>query len=407
MIKNHIIYNDYSDWRFDIAKAKGDFIWDKNGKKLIDFTSGWNVTNLGWNHPEIIQAIVTQAKKNTYASMWTADEIQNEYARALTKSLPKGLDAVGRATGGTEANEEAIKTARAYTGRKKIIGFKDTYHGQSFGTLAIGYLPEYVESISPLVGGFLQMDYPKLFGDKRSQEKTLNEFGKKLEKLLSKKDIAAIVTEAGIITGWGSTFVAPEGFLTLVRKLTKKYGTLLILDEVGTGFSRCGKLFGMEIENVTPDIATFAKGLSNGASAIGAMVTSTDIAEKTYKQSNLTSTFGWTPIACAAALKTLQIHKRDKVWLKAKKDGRYLIDNLKKELSGLKIIADIRGIGMEVGVSTSKQGIVNKIVQKAKDKGLHIVSDNENNIQLMPPLTIDRKNLDKGTDILTSVFKKT
>lgn len=406
MIKKHIIYNDYSDWRFDVAKAKGDFIWNKNGKKLIDFTSGWNVTNLGWNHPEITQAIIAQAKKNTYASMWTADDIQNKYARELAKSLPKSLDAVGRATGGTEANEEAIKTARAYTGRKKIIGFKDTYHGQSFGTLAIGFLPEYVESISPLVGEYIHMEYPKTFGDNRKPEEILDEFGNKLEKRLAKGNVAAIVAEAGIITGWGSTYVAPNGFLTKVRKLTKKYGALLILDEVGTGFSRCGKLYGMQIENVVPDIATFAKGLSNGAAAIGAMVTTKNIAEKTYKKSNLVSTFGWTPISCAAALKTLQIHKRDKVSLKAKKDGEYLIDSLKKELAQSKNIEDIRGIGMEIGVSTTKKGIVNKIVEKAQNKGLHIVSDNENNIQLMPPLTIDRKNLNKGIDILTSVFKR-
>jgi acetylornithine/succinyldiaminopimelate/putrescine aminotransferase len=405
MIKRNIIYNDYSDWSFDVSKAKGDFVWDKSGKRMIDFTSGWNVTNLGWNHPEITQAIIDQARKNTYAAMWTADEIQNEYAKVLTQSLPKGLDAVGRATGGTEANEEAIKTARSYTGRKKIIGFKNTYHGQSFGTIAIGFLPEYVESFSPLVGGFVQMDYPKLFGSNKDPNEILSDFGKKLEKFLAKKDVAAIVTEAGIITGWGSTYVAPKGFLTLVRKLTKKYGTMMILDEVGTGFSRCGKLYGMEIENVVPDIATFAKGLSNGAAAIGAMVTMTEIAEKTYKKSNLTSTFGWTPIACAVALKTLQIHKRDKIWQKAQKDGKYLMDTLKKEFDGVKGVADVRGIGMEVGVSVTKDGVVGKIVRKAREKGLHIVSDNERNIQLMPPLTIKQNNLDNGISILVNLIK--
>ncbi len=405
MIKNNIIYSGYPEWRFNVLKAKGDYIWDKTGKRMIDFTSGWNVTNLGWNNPEISDAVIKQIKKSTYVPMWTADDVQNEYAKLLVQSLPKELNVIGKATGGTEANEEAIKTARAYTKRKKIVGFKNAYHGQSFGTLAIGFLPKYVKSISPLVDDFIQIEYPKLFDNKKSPEEILYEFGQKLEKILVKEDVAAIVTEAGIITGWGSTYVAPKGFLTLVRKLTKKYGALLILDEVGTGFSRCGKLYGMEIENVVPDIATFAKGSSNGVAAIGTMVTTTKIAEKTHRLTNLISTFGWTSVACAAALKTLQIHQRDKIWLKSAKDGKYLIETLRKELLDVKQVADIRGIGMEVGVSFKKDKIVNEIVQKAEDNGLHIVSDNERNIQLMPPLTISRENLNKGIDILVTVIK--
>jgi len=403
MLKKRIIYNEFSDWTFDVLKAKGSFIWNKKGNKLIDFTSGWNVTNLGWNNPEISNAVIKQAKKSTYAPMWTADEVQNRFAKALTDSLPKSLVAVGRATGGTEANEEAIKTARAYTGRKKIIGFKDTYHGQSFGTMSLGHLPDYVKDISPMVGGYMQMDFPKV----RDNEKpgvTLNKFAKKLEKILAKKDVAAIVTEANIITGWGTTFVAPRGYISLVRRLTKKYGTLLILDEVGTGFSRCGKLYGMEIEKVTPDIATFAKGLSNGVAAIGAMVTTKKIADKTYDKSNLTSTFGWTPIACAAALKTLQIHKREKMWKKAKRDGEYLMSVLRKKLGKYKNITDVRGIGMEIGLEFSEGSLVDMVVKGARQKGLLLVKGEERNIQIMPPLTIQRKELDRGLDILIDVI---
>lgn len=411
MLKNRIIYSDFSEWIFDVSKAKGSYIWDKEGNKLLDFTSGWNVTNLGWNHPEITEAIIKQVRKNTYVPMWTADSVQNEYADALARSLPKELGAIGRATGGTEANEEAIKTARAYTRRKKIIGFKDTYHGQSFATLAIGYLPEYVESILPLTSGFVQLDFPKIYGTSKSPKEILADFTQNLEKVLAREDVAAVVTEAGIITGWGSTYVAPRGYLKIVRKLTKKYGTLLILDEVGTGFSRCGKLFGMELENVVPDIATFAKGLSNGAAAIGAMVTTTEIAKRIYDKINLTSTFGWTPIACAAALKTLKIHKQDKVWQKAKKDGEYLMNSLKQKLADDPRVKDIRGIGMEVGIELVKdkkiKGIplVDRVVESARKKGLHLVCDHASVIQLMPPLIISRKDLDQGIDILINLIK--
>lgn len=414
MIKNKIIYTNFSDWRFEVSRAEGSYIWDKKGRKLIDFTSGWNVTNLGWNQPEITEAIIKQAKKNTYVSMWSADPIQEEYAVELSKSLLKGLTAIGRATGGTEANEEAIKTARAYTKRKKILGFKDTYHGQSFGTLAIGYKKEYLPDVYPLVPGFVQLEFPNLYRTDKCGEELLTTFEKKLESVLSKRDIAAVITEAEIITGWGSTYVAPKGYLKTVRRVTKKYGTLLILDEVGTGFSRCGKLFGMQLENVTPDIATFAKGISNGAAAIGAMVTTKEIAEKTYPGTNLVSTFGWMPTACAAALRTLQIHKRDKVWLKAEKDGRYMLKTLGKELKDHPKVGDIRGKGMEIGIDfvkdkkTKKKDpeIIEKIVEKAFARGLHIVCDHDSNIQLMPPLTISRKNLNKGLEILVETINQ-
>jgi acetylornithine aminotransferase len=404
MIKNHIIYNNYSEWTFDISRAEGNYVYDSHEKRMIDFTSGWNVTNLGWNNPEIISAVKEQLKKNTYAPMWTADSIQNQLASELIKVLPRVLDSVGRATGGTEANEEAIKTARAHTGRHKIVGFKDTYHGQSFGSMSIGFRPEHVESISPMVGDFVQIDFPKLYGDKRTEIEILKDYSDRLEKLLQGKDIAAIVTEAGMITGWGSAYVAPAGFLRVTRDLCTKYGTLLILDEVGTGFSRLGKFFGMEIENVIPDIVTLAKGLSNGVAAIGAMVTTTKIAENTYKATNNSSTFGWMPISCAAAIKTLQIHQRDKIWEQSHREGEYLKSALSRELKDHPHVADVRGVGMEIGIQFIK-GQVDKIVDCARDKGLHLVCDHTTVIQLMPPLVIDRKTLDKGIDILISSIK--
>lgn len=223
--------------------------------------------------------------------------------------------------------------------------------------------------------------------------------------MLSSGEVAAIVTEAGIVTGSGSTLTAPKGYLKLVRKLTRKHGVLMILDEVGTGFSRCGKLFGMEIESVTPDIVTFAKGISNGVAAIGAMVTTKEIAQKAYMNAELTSTFGWTPVACAAALKTLQIHLRDRIWEKSYENGSYLLKTLQKELGSDQRVADIRGIGMEIGVTFSKPNMMEKVVDNAGKKGLHLANCYNNNIQIMPPLTIDKQTLQKGIEIFIDTVK--
>jgi 4-aminobutyrate aminotransferase-like enzyme len=405
MIHNHIIYNIYLDWSFDIERAEGSYLWTTSGQQVIDFTSGWNTTNLGWNHPEVVDALVAQAKKNTYAPMWTADPAQHEYAALLTGALPAPLTAVGRATGGTEANEMAIKTARAFTGRKTIVGFRETFHGQSINTLAIGFP-------GPPIQDYIQLTYPQTYRTDKSPECVLQEFAGELEQVLSTRDVAAVFTEAGIITGWGSTYVAPPGYLPLVRKLTDHYGALMILDEVGTGFSRCGSLFGLELDGVIPNIVTFAKAISNGAAPIGAMVTSDDIAEATLAKSILVSTFGWTPLACAAALRTLQIHQRDKIWEKAQRDGAHIVGRLTRELQDHPKVGDIRGIGMEIGIDivTDKRtkehdpATVEKIVQQAFKRNLHIVCDHHSNIQLMPPLTIDRAILDEGlTRLIESV----
>ncbi|MFA6017440.1 MAG: aspartate aminotransferase family protein [Patescibacteria group bacterium] len=411
MIKNRIIYNQFLDFQFRLSKAEGSFVWDDLGKKLIDFTSGWNVTNLGWNNEEIKKVIVDQANKNIYSSMWTEDPVQKEYAKALTDSLPKGLEVITREATGVTANIMAIKTARAYTGKPKILSFRDTFHGSLYQTLQLGYAPEYpiAKSIFLDFKNHIHLTYPKVKYKDKNEAKILNQFSKNLEEVLkNNNDIAAFVTEPGIISGWGSTFVAPKGFLTEIRRLTKKYGVLLIIDEVGTGFSRTGKLFGINHENITPDIIVFAKAMGNGA-AIAATVTTKEISEKTYIKSNPQSTFGWMPLNVAAALKTLEIHKRDKVWEKAKEDGDYLVATLQSELKNNLLVEDVNGVGMEVGVRLRKnvndKTKMSQLILKMREQGLHLAYSDDFSFQLMPPLTIERSVLDRGIEIFVKEIK--
>ncbi|MBI3827920.1 MAG: aspartate aminotransferase family protein [Planctomycetes bacterium] len=413
MIRNHIIYNAYLEYAFDLLRAEGSRIWTSDGREFIDFTSGWNTTNLGWNHPEVAEAMAAKLKKGTYAPMWAADESQTTYAADLTGALPAGLTAVGRATGGTEANEMAIKTARAFTGRRKILGFQATYHGQSAGTLAIGTPEPMIAGVVPPNPDSIQIPYPETYRTEKSHKDLLKDLARNLEEALSSRQVAAVVTEAGIVTGWGSTSVAPPGYLPLIREVTREFGTLMILDEVGTGFSRCGALFGMQLEGVTPDLVTFAKGITNGGAALGAMVTRADIAEATFARTILLATFGWTPIACAAARKTLEIHRRDKVWEKARKDGAYIMDRLKRDLADHPRVGDIRGLGMELGIDfvadrKTKEPVpeaAEQFVKEAFSRGLHLAYDHQSNVQIMPPLTIDRPTLDEGLDRLVKAAR--
>ncbi len=409
MIKNHIVYNPVVDWRFDLAKAQDSYLWDSQGNQYIDFSSAWNTTNLGWNNPEINQALIDQVNKNTFAPMWTAEETQIKYAKALTDVFPKELDAVCRATGGTEANEMALKISRAVTGRSKIVSFAHTYHGQSFGTLALGFVPAYVKAISPVVPDFIQMDYPDIFSEDNN---VLENFLSKLEDILKQKDVAAVFTEAGLITGWGSMLEAPKGFLSSIRKLTETYGTLLVVDEVGSGFSRTGKLFAIEHENVVPDIVTLAKGIGNGAVPLGAVITKSKLIEKNIGAFKPTSTNGWTPLACAAGLKTLEIHLRDKVWEQAETKGKIIKDILSRELAGNQHFNKLRGKGIEIAfnlgeMETEDEGnseVSTSFIEKCMKQGLHL-ADAGDCIQLMPPLTISESILNDGLEKLVSVIK--
>lgn len=401
MIENSIVYRDFKgkyDY-FPLSKAEGSLIWDRNGKRYIDFSSAWNVTNLGWNNPEVNEAIIEQTKKNVQGLLWGSDPIQEEYAKALTEALPKELDACIKETSGTESVEAAIKVARVYTGRSKIIGFNAQYHGQLFAALAIGYPKNSHPKLEPLVPEIAPITFPHNKISGTDWQKFLFDF----EEILSQKDVAAVVTEPGIITGWGSTLIAYPGFLIKLRELTLKYGTLLIVDEVGTGFSRTGKLFGIQHENVVPDMIALAKGISNGAAAIGTVVGKSEIFEKAFSESILVSTFGWTPIACAASLKVLQIHLRDKTWEMAEEKGNYIKEKLKAHIG--EILVDVRGMGLEIGAQFKDAETCSRIQKACFADGLHVVVGSGNNMQIMPPLTIPQELLDEGLDILIKNLK--
>ena len=282
-----------------------------------------------------------------------------------------------------------------------MIGFGGSYHGQLFASLALAYSPEELEKLAPLVSEITpSIPFPHEKIGKEDFEKFLAGF----ENLLSQEDVAAVVTEPGIITGGGSTLIAYPGFLTKIRYLTKKYGTLLIVDEVGSGFSRTGKLFGIEHENVAPDMIVFAKGISNGAAAIGTVVSRSEIFEPAFTDAVLISTFGWTPVACAAALKTLQIHQRDETWKMAEQKGAYIMEKLRAHIGGM--VIDVRGMGMEIGVRFKDAETCGKVQKAAFADGLHVIVGSRNNMQIMPPLTISQELLDEGLEILTAHLKK-
>lgn len=411
---NHqIVYTPFSPHRFNLTQALGSHIWDDKGNKYIDFTSGWNVTNLGWNNKEIIEAGIAQFRKNTYVPMWASEDIQAAYAKDLLSSIGKEFDYVARATSGMEAVEMAIKTARIFTGKKKVLSFFGQYHGSSINGLSMSYQNEWMKNLSSNMRNFVKLEYPNTYRTNLSDQELLNKLEKDLETQLSTGKFACIVTESGIITGWGSTYTAPKDFIELIDKVCKKHKVLFVLDEVGTGFSRTGSLFAVHNHKISPDIIVLAKAISNGTQTIAAMISKKAIIEKSYKESNLQSTFGWNPIACAVAKKTLEIHMRDKIWEKAKRNEKIIKSFLSEALRHNSFVGDIRGAGMEIGLDLVKDKktkekntkLLEKVIEKSFGNGLHLVSDHESNIQIMPPLTIDTVDLKKGLSILVKTIK--
>ncbi|HEX3082385.1 MAG TPA: aminotransferase class III-fold pyridoxal phosphate-dependent enzyme, partial [Candidatus Saccharimonadia bacterium] len=266
------------------------------------------------------------------------------------------------------------------------------------------YLPEYVKAIHPLVPDFVQLDYPTAQGDQAVDNQILERFRGQLDTALEKRDVAAIFIESGIITGWGGCRMAPAGFVETVRELTSKYGTLMVVDEVGTGFSRIGELFGINKYDAVADIATFAKGITNGAGGLGAVLSRAELVEKTIGGANYTSTFGWSPTACAAALETLKVHRRDKVWENSAAMGERMMQALRDKVSALG--ATVRGIGLEVcldltACSREPGALAAEIEAVCHKNGLHFIQDGDGTIQLMPACTISKTDLDAGVEILS------
>jgi 4-aminobutyrate aminotransferase-like enzyme len=398
MLRNKTISSD--DFNFmNVVRASGSRIWDDSGAQFLDFTSGWNVANLGWNNPEIAEAVAEQNKKLPYAHLWNSTDIQDKYAAELLGALPARLSYVARATGGTEANEMAIKTARLFTKREKILGFVGSYHGQTERLLVFNHSDMFAAA------DFGAMKFPEKQAGV-SDEKTLCDFRADLEKHLGAGDVAAIICESGIITGGGCCSVAPAGFMKVLCECAAKHGTLVILDEVGTGFSRLGTLFGMDAEGVAPDIATFAKGIANGQGALGALVTTKEIAEATHLSSILISTFGWAPASVAAASKALEIHVRDKVFEAARQNGEYIAAALNAGLKNNPKFKAVKGAGMVIGVTFKDSETPEKAVKIARENGLYIVAGSATNIQLMPQLNIARAELDEGLEIFLGAIEK-
>ena len=369
----------------EISHAKGSFIFDKNGKTYLDFVAGVSACSLGHSHPKVVNAIKEQADQYLHVMVY-GEYIQEpalELSKLIASHLPEPLESTYLVNSGTEAIEGSLKLARRYTGRTEIIAAKNSYHGNTMGSLS---LMDYEERKAPFLPLIPDIKHISFNSDTD------------LEQITNKT--AAVILET--IQG-GAGFIEPKNnYLQKVQKRCNEVGAVFILDEIQPGIGRTGKLFGFENYNCQPDIVVTGKGLGGGL-PIGAFTASKDMMlslSDNPKFGHIT-TFGGNPVIAAAALATL----------KEITESNLIKDTLEKEKLirkhlNHKHIKEIRGKGLMLAAIVENSKIANEVILKAQDEGLILfwLLFEPKAIRITPPLTISSKEIIEGCKIITSIL---
>jgi acetylornithine/succinyldiaminopimelate/putrescine aminotransferase len=378
---------DSAPRNLEIIRSQGNYVYDAKGRKYIDFFMGWCVGNVGWG----VKSITREIKRfngPAYVSPGYLYKPWAELAELLAKISPGKLTKSFRATGGTEAVEIALQAAMTHTKRHKFVSIEGSYHGHSIGAMSVG-------------ASFFRSWYKNLFPDCYKVNPPLNaEAARKVEKILSKRDIAAFISEP-VICNLGVVIPTKE-FFDIVQKACRKYGTLFIADEVATGFGRTGKMFACELYGIEPDIMCLAKGLTGGFGALGATVMTEKVAKSMEFGFSFYSTFGWHPLNVQATIANLKYLTRNKK--KFIKNANIMSRYFKERLESMKFKypAEIRVSGLAIGVELKNKEYAGKIIEKAMKNGLLIADATSNNFIIYPPINISRSIAKKGLDILES-----
>lgn len=362
------------------AKAAGSAVEDRTGRRYIDGVGGFGVFSVGHCHPKVIARVARQLKEMPLSSKVLYSEPLARLSELLALISPGDLQYSFLCNSGAEAVEGALKLARAYTGKPKIIAAQNAFHGKTFGALSATGNEAYRKLFYPLLEGFSFVP----FGDAAAIEESLD------------GDTAAVLLEP--VQGEGGVNVPPPDYLHLVRELCQRKGVLFIVDEVQTGLGRTGRLFAVDHTGVVPDIMTLGKALGGGVMPIGAFIAREAIWRPLIEHPFIhTSTFGGNPLACTAALAAIEAILEEDLPRQAEVKGRYLLKrlaDLKEEHPG--VIKDVRGLGLLIGVEVAHPALCGVIVSEAfKRHVLLAFTLNEMKvIRIEPPLTISSEELD-------------
>jgi len=404
-------------FNFVADRAEGSYIYTDDGKKLLDFTSGIGVTNTGHCHPKVVEAIREQAGLFLHAQAnIVIHKPMLQLVEELRKVVPPSIDSFFFANSGAEALENAVKIAKAATGRQNIIVFNGSFHGRTHATMALTTSKTgYRTGFGPLPAGIFVSPFPYAFHLGVSEEKASAYALEQLEDLLAsqtaRKDTAAILIES--VMGEGGYIVPPASFMKGLREICDKHGILLIFDEVQSGFGRTGKWFALEHFGVVPDIITAAKGIASGM-PLSAVFTRTDIMKK-LDVGSIGGTYGGNAIACAAGVATIKAMRDEKMLENASERGIQLMTGLRKFQEEYPQIGDVRGLGLMVGTEFIVDGsqakakpMVKQIIQSAEKQSLLLLSCGtyDNTLRWIPPLNVTAEQINDGLKIFGEALKE-
>ncbi|MFS0752134.1 aspartate aminotransferase family protein [Oceanobacillus sp. 1P07AA] len=400
-----------------VVKAEGCYYYGTDGKEYLDFTSGIAVENVGHRHPKVVQAIKDSADHLVHGpSGVIIYESILKLAQELQEIMPPKLDNFFFANSGTEAIEGGLKLAKHVTKRPYVISFTGNFHGRSIGSLSVSTSKSKYRKYQQPSWLTYQLPYalPEYLPEGQDPEVF---FAEKLEKdaeslfkhQVDPEEVACMILEP--IMGEGGYIIPPKSWLQKVREICDRHGILLIFDEVQTGFGRTGDWFAAQTFSVTPDIMAIAKGIAAGM-PLSATVASKELMDQWPLGSHGT-TFGGNPIACAAARASLSVIKEEKLLHNAKTMGDYALTKLNDLKKKYDIVHEVRGIGLMLGIElrdpqTGKPDgdAVMEALNGCLEEGVlfYLCGNSGEVIRMIPPLTINKKQIDQGIDVLDKVL---
>jgi len=408
-----------------ISGASGSWFWDSDGKRYLDFQSQLVNANLGHQHPKIVQAIKDQADKLCYIGPAMGSDVRSELAAIINEITPSNITSTFFTTGGAAANESAIRLARHFTGRSKIIARYRSYHGSTGGALSLTGDPRHHLTKADMPGVVRMLDpyvYRLPTGHTDPAKCPVAQGGPHLEEILMYENpntVAAVILEP--VVGTNGILVPPDGYMQSIKETCEKHGILLIVDEVMAGYGRTGKWFSVDHWNVKPDIITSAKGINSGYVPLGTMSISKELRAWCGDHPLPTGlTYAGHPLACASGVAAIRAMIEEDTLAHATDMGNLLRAELATLADKHSCIGDIRGLGMFNGIELVKNResreplvpfaaknddakVMSQMMKFAMGEGLYL-SFFSNVIRLTPPLNISQEDLMTGLGILDNTL---
>jgi acetylornithine/N-succinyldiaminopimelate aminotransferase len=375
------IFQTFARQPIAIARGRGTFVWDSEGRKYLDFVSGISVNIVGHCNPAVVSAIRKQSERFIHTSNLYYSEPQMELAEKLCRLAR--LDKVFFCNSGTEAVEAALKLAAKVTGKKEFVAAEGSFHGRTVGALSVTHEEKFRTPFQHV----LMKDVKFVRYDDVDA----------LRGAVS-KDTAAVLIEP--IQGESGVRIPSDGYLRSVREICDERNVLLILDEIQTAFGRTGRWFCKEYSGITPDIMALAKALGGGL-PLGAMLAREGIA-KSFTKGDHGSTFGGNPLACSAGLAMIGVVKKENLVGRSRQLGDYFVRKLGNINSSQ--IKEVRGRGLMVGIELNIKG--DKVVDAMREKGVLINCTAGNVLRFLPPLIIKKEHVDRVTAMLETILEK-